>query len=376
MDNYKFIKQISRGAYFNCNLYKNKSKYYAIKTNIENEIFGDCELKELISLLKINYNPNIISLNEIFLDTNEKVNLVYDYYPETLYSFINRTSIEERMKYLYIFLDQILNGIYSIHINKMIHTDIKPSNIVLKCNGNNINFKIIDFSCCYIDNITKKNSLVSTYIIRAPEVYKYDSIYDNKIDIWSFGATLYYYMTGNEILNSDKHDDSTDLDKIKDIYNFVQNIDTINLHPKYLLLLKSMLKLNPDDRLNINDLINLCDSLFNLKINKNETSKYIMNIPNNNKLFNLNMYVNDKLFDVEISNLTFGNIIIYKIKRKLTNLDLVTIWYLNYKITGNIYYTLNDFLPIFYSYFNQIFTVQNIKLNSYDILESIEFNIF
>lgn len=80
---------------------------------------------------------------------------------------------------------QILNALYFIHRNLIIHADLKPENILLK-EANKSGIRVIDFgSSCY------EKETIYTYIqsryYRAPEVIL-GMPYDHKIDIWSFGC--------------------------------------------------------------------------------------------------------------------------------------------------------------------------------------------
>ena len=73
--------------------------------------------------------------------------------------------------------------------NKIINGDIKPSNILLSLNKNNVNkicFKISDFglSKLYEENILSKSRIKGTSQFISPECLKDEEIND-KSDIWS-----------------------------------------------------------------------------------------------------------------------------------------------------------------------------------------------
>lgn len=102
--------------------------------------------------------------------------------------------------HMLVFLLQVSSAIKFLHEHKIIHRDIKPANILMDSSGN---FVITDFSHSVIEtcNASLFYPTVTSYPYRAPEVFAYqrDEIrvnsktvgeYDEKIDVWSFGAVF------------------------------------------------------------------------------------------------------------------------------------------------------------------------------------------
>ena len=90
---------------------------------------------------------------------------------------------------------QILKGLKYCHLNKIIHFDIKPQNILI---DNALNVKIIDFSISLDYSKIKANEIKlpirGTYFYMAPEVINGEIIRVNdlnKIDLFSLGIILY-----------------------------------------------------------------------------------------------------------------------------------------------------------------------------------------
>lgn len=379
MDNYKYINNISSGSFSNVGLYKKNKKCYAIKIS-NNELKYEgilCnELREIISLIILKNHKNIIDIYEIFLNIELDINLVYNYYPETLESYFKRTNILNRFKYCISFCSQMLSILEFLKVNSIIHTDIKPANILIYIE-NDLNIKLIDFGSCHIEGLTSKYSIVTTYTHRAPEVFEYNMDYDFKIDIWAFGVILFKYLTGLEVIDYKIHNNTNDINKLKEIYNFSISFNNFNLDNKYKLFLSKIFVIDPKNRYDIYELIDLFVEIFNKKIikyNKKEIN-YLSN-KNDDILNNLNNYINERILNIKLVNLNFGNFIISKLNN-LNDLDYITIWYLNYQFNhSDVEYFIEDFIYVFNSYFKKIYKKIDIHTNCYNILNTINFNLF
>ncbi|CUM64982.1 uncharacterized protein PRCAT00002600001 [Priceomyces carsonii] len=126
-----------------------------------------------------------------------------------LYTLLEMTNFQGlSLEIIKPFAKKILEGIQFIHMNGVIHCDIKPENIMIKLphefnlakevKEEDLVIKIIDFgSSCY------RNEISYTYIqsryYRAPEVVL-GARYNEKIDIWSFGCVIAELATGKPLL--------------------------------------------------------------------------------------------------------------------------------------------------------------------------------
>ena len=136
-------------------------------------------------------------------------------------------------------------GLKVMYDKKVIHGDIKPSNILLSFNNNNVNkvcFKISDFglSKLYEENIITK-SIRGTSQFISPECLKGEEIND-KSDIWSLGILIYYLLFQNYPYNGTE-------------YQIIEQIESnkqLNVINDKLLddLLKKMLNPNKNNRIN------------------------------------------------------------------------------------------------------------------------------
>jgi serine/threonine protein kinase len=109
-------------------------------------------------------------------------------------------------KKIIIILEQILLALVYLHEKiKVIHRDIKPSNFLIKKDGKKIIVKLRDFdSAEFIKEEGFKYLTKGTPLYIAPEVYL-DETYNEKIDMWGIGITLYYMITGINPFQSDKN---------------------------------------------------------------------------------------------------------------------------------------------------------------------------
>ncbi len=93
---------------------------------------------------------------------------------------------------------QMIDAVQFLHINKIIHCDIKPDNILVCFSGN---IKLTDFgmSIC----VPNKKTLViaspkeTTPAFTPPEVRQFKQIDGSKIDIFALGVTLYCLFHGH-----------------------------------------------------------------------------------------------------------------------------------------------------------------------------------
>ena len=187
-------------------MYKHYKKPIAIKFLI-NRIKKDKKESgktpnQEIAISKKFHNKNVTEIYAYF--KNDKINYSvlelgrYGDISHFLKSLKRKSFSETALAY---FEKQILDGLEYIHRCKVAHMDIKPDNILL---DSNLEIKVTDFSvsCSYTEFHPEdlvRFPFVGTGIFIAPEVIDrtHMKIKDTeKIDIYSFGVTLYLLFYG------------------------------------------------------------------------------------------------------------------------------------------------------------------------------------
>ena len=197
MNNFDIIALIGSGSF--SNVYKAKRKidgciYAMKKVNIANLSEKEIEntLNEIRILSSITHN-NIIAYKEAFYSQNENCLCL-------IMEFINDRDLEKKiLTYaksrthfaegeIWLIFSQIISAVSHLHLNKIIHRDIKSANIFI---DKSLNIKLGDMN---VAKITNDNELMKTRTgtpyYASPEIWK-DMTYDYKSDIWSLGVVLY-----------------------------------------------------------------------------------------------------------------------------------------------------------------------------------------
>lgn len=191
LEDYTCVRKIGKGTFSKVYLLKKKNNIENKNNNIivakyVNPKFFKYVDKE-INILKIltqhknkyiiNYLGNIKFVNNNTLLFFEKLDMnLYTFYKKKRYNI-------EDIKYISF---QLFLGLNFIHNLEIIHTDIKPENIMI---NKDKSIKIIDFGSYQRNILPKKWFYVSSRYYRPPEAI-YNLQYNEKLDIWSAICTI------------------------------------------------------------------------------------------------------------------------------------------------------------------------------------------
>lgn len=88
---------------------------------------------------------------------------------------------------------QICRALHYIHLNGIIHSDIKPSNVLICSENGKPRAKLLDFGVSSHTRMSLRRRIAGTPGYMAPELlFKED--YDHRIDLYSLGMTLYAFV--------------------------------------------------------------------------------------------------------------------------------------------------------------------------------------
>lgn len=139
-------------------------------------------IRSEVEILKKCRHQNIIHFYD-FLETKNNFYLVMEYCKDgNLYNYVKSKGPLPEAEAVEIF-KQILNGYHELYNQKVMHRDIKLSNILL----NDSVVKIADFGFAKQGEISYSD--VGTVVYKAPEIASQD--YNLKVDIWSLGICFY-----------------------------------------------------------------------------------------------------------------------------------------------------------------------------------------
>lgn len=202
--------------------------------------------REIIIMKLINH-PNIMGLYDVWENKND-LYLILEYIEggELFDYLIKRGRLQEYEAIGYF--KQIINGINYLHQFNICHRDLKPENLLLDFNKN---IKIADFGMAALEVNEKllETSCGSPHYA-SPEIVAGKNYHGAPSDIWSCGIILFALLTGHLPFDDEN---------IRKLLMKVQNGKFImpqNLSSEAKDLISRMLKVNPDDRIKINEIIN------------------------------------------------------------------------------------------------------------------------
>ena len=224
------------------------------------------KIKTEIEALSKLRNPFCTQIYDYF-ETDTHILIVMEYICGDLLGFIRkRAKISEPTAK--IIFKQIIKGLQYIHKKKIVHRDIKLDNVLIDLTNT---VKICDFGVSRIlqpGDVMYEHCGTPAYI--APEIFKDEGYEGFSCDVWSAGVTLYYMLAGAQPFKANKIEDLKEI-ILKGEYEPIEDISE-----EANDLINGMLKLNPKDRLTIEEILKH-PWLKNVNIKKRENLNIFTN---------------------------------------------------------------------------------------------------
>lgn len=154
-------------------------------------------------VMKSIHHPNLMQLKELEVDENAKVvYMVMEFLNgKTLTDFIKSFSRKLPYDVILKITTQLCLATNALHKSGIVHRDIKPDNIMIQGTTGDPFVKLMDFGVIGTLSeipITSIGDFLGTLRYAPPEwvLHETGEIMDNRVDIYSVGATLFEMLTG------------------------------------------------------------------------------------------------------------------------------------------------------------------------------------
>ncbi|XP_076321997.1 serine/threonine-protein kinase PAK 1-like [Tachypleus tridentatus] len=162
------------------------------KIYLSQQLYKEDVITELLVLREIKH-PNVISYLDSYLIGDELWASNHGIFGNRLFdNVLTKTRLSEHD--ISAICKEVLQGIQYLHVNNVIHRDIKSQNILV---GMDWSIKLADFGLCAVitSQESKRTSTAGTPYWMAPEIVKKKK-YGCEVDIWSLGITVIEMIQG------------------------------------------------------------------------------------------------------------------------------------------------------------------------------------
>lgn len=218
---------------------KNLNKQWCLKEIVKsNTKMGIVEYQSLMQEAHIMKSLNHASIPRIVTieDDGDSTFIIMDYVPGiSVREWLRKKGVVEQ-EAVVKWMKQVCGVLIYLHNRKqpILYRDLKPDNIMIQEDSS---IKVLDFGISVV--ISEENSVIEEALgtkgYAAPEQKKKGEKYDLRSDIYSFGKTMYYMLTGLNPSNLGK-----DIKPLREVNS--------SLSPGLEVIINKCTQDNPDDR--------------------------------------------------------------------------------------------------------------------------------
>ena len=357
---YDVLGVVGEGAYgivYKCRN-KENGKYVAIKKfkEIEDKLVQKTMKREL-KMLQMLKHDNVVDFQEAFI-YKKNLFLVFEYVEKNLLEVLGKSPDGLNPKLIRSFVFQMCKAVHYLHINNMIHRDVKPENLLI---DENMQLKLCDFGFARKitldgnnNNVNAMTDYVATRWYRSPELLLSKGIYGPEVDYWAIGCIMGELADGNPMFPGENEVDQLDC-IIKVLGNLPQDLVNMfydnplyngkellkvsrpeslerrymgKLGPTAIDFLKGLLQLDPNKR--INDETVFKHKYFTIFMKEPENQYILDLIERGNNINNNKIDTNKEKSNIEIDS---KNMIQTKVINNTTNINIIN--YNNYHNGNN-----------------------------------------
>ena len=228
-------------------------------------------------------SENIINFHRR-LETEKNIIFELEFYEQNLYNYLrNNGEFKYQLKLFKNIIVSIAKALKTLNDKGIMHRDIKPHNIYITEIDNENIIKLGNFGCS-IEIKKNPSDQIGTILYHAPEMAQ-DLDYDEKIDLWSLGITLFELYFGvlpygnksdiNAMMNAFIYNEKNFVFPKTFKKNEKPKIPTLDI------LFKRLLTINPENRMTHKEFFNYVFSDDFMK----EGVISVNNNPKYNKIF-------------------------------------------------------------------------------------------
>ncbi|KAF0683886.1 Aste57867_24113 [Aphanomyces stellatus] len=230
IDNYTIIDKVGSGTYgevYKCQhkITKDIVALKKLRQDVEKNGFPVTSIREM-KILKQLKHPNIVELKEIVSKPDPPKDgkkpplyFAFEYMEHDLSGLLTHDKVPKFSRtQIQCYMRQLLSGVAFMHGHKIMHRDIKASNLLLNNAGM---LKIADFGLSrYWNEANAKSGRYTNKVVtlwyRPPELLMGSTNYDFSIDMWSVGCIFAELLLGRAPLQG-----RNELEQLQCIYGLV-----------------------------------------------------------------------------------------------------------------------------------------------------------